>query len=78
MAAENIELLVCKSCRAGQNDGENVERAGAVLMRRLRERVPKSVHLTEVECLSNCSQGCTIALSGPGQFFCVAHNWSCF
>ena len=30
--------------------------------------MPVGVHLAPVECLSACSQGCSVALSGPGRW----------
>jgi predicted metal-binding protein len=62
-----VELLVCSRCRTGA-DEEGAERPGAVLARRLQEVCPQDVALRLVECLSNCSQGCTIALRGPGRW----------
>ncbi len=64
MSEAQIELLVCTRCRAMGCKQEPPERPGAVLARRLRALAPESVRICEVECLSNCSQGCTIALRG--------------
>ncbi len=62
--AKSVELLVCTRCLAGAEKNETTARPGAVLARRLAQCVPDGVQLREVECLSNCSQGCTIALRG--------------
>jgi predicted metal-binding protein len=59
-----VELLVCTRCRRGQEIPEDGERPGAVFFRRLSETAIDGVTVTPVECLSNCSQGCTIALRG--------------
>ncbi|MCC5965892.1 MAG: DUF1636 domain-containing protein [Natronohydrobacter sp.] len=64
MSDAPIDLLVCTRCRAMGASEEPSERPGAMLARRLRDLAPESVRICEVECLSNCSQGCTIALRG--------------
>lgn len=63
-----VELLVCSRCQTDAVEEEGAERPGAVLARRLEEVCPHGVTLRLVECLSNCSQGCTIALRGPGRW----------
>lgn len=68
MVAEPVELLVCTACRAGQDIAEGDARPGAVLMRRLQDAAPDGVRVTPVDCFSNCSQGCTIALRGAGRW----------
>lgn len=62
-----VELLVCTSCRLGgaASDGE---RPGALLYRRLRAAMPSGATVSPVECLSNCAQGCTVVLRGPGRW----------
>ncbi|QBF30360.1 metal-binding protein [Thalassococcus sp. S3] len=69
------ELLICTKCRRGQEVGDDAVRPGAALHRELSETgLPEGIRLTEVECLSNCSQGCTIALRGPGRWTFVFGN----
>ena len=63
-----VELLVCTRCRLAGQDVADDDRPGAVFYRRLAETAIDSVTITPVECLSNCSQGCTIALRGPGRW----------
>lgn len=63
-----VELLVCTRCRPAGEDVADDDRPGAVLYRRLAETAIDGVTITPVECLSNCSQGCTIALRGPGRW----------
>jgi predicted metal-binding protein len=63
-----IELLVCTSCRRGLEAPDGDERPGSALCRRLAGDAPEGVTVTGVECLSNCSHGCTIALRGPGRW----------
>ncbi len=59
-----VELLVCTTCKREGMDPE-ATRPGAVLHDGLaREALPENVVLKPVECLSNCSQGCSIVLRG--------------
>ena len=61
-----VTLHVCITCRAGQSLGEGEATPGARLHSAiLQAGVPESVNVVPVECLSACSQGCSIALSGP-------------
>jgi predicted metal-binding protein len=69
-----VELLVCTRCRQGQDASEHAERPGATLFHRLSASGLDGVTITPVECLSNCSQGCTIALRGPGRWTYVYGN----
>ncbi|MEM9319664.1 MAG: DUF1636 domain-containing protein [Pseudomonadota bacterium] len=69
-----VELLVCTRCRHGQDMPEDAERPGATLYRRLGETGIDGVAIKPVECLSNCSKGCTIALRGPGRWTYVYGN----
>ena len=63
-----VELLVCTRCRRGQELPKNAERSGESLFRSLAESGIAGVRITPVECLSNCSRGCTVALRGPGRW----------
>ena len=58
-------LHVCITCRAGQP--AKGEPPGAALARALAA-TPPGVRLRPVECLSACSQGCSVALSAPGKW----------
>jgi predicted metal-binding protein len=50
-------------------------RAGAQLLERLHlADLPETVRLVPVECLSNCSRGCTVALRGPGRWTYIYGN----
>jgi predicted metal-binding protein len=61
-----VTLHVCITCRAGQSVTEGETTPGARLHSAiLQAGVPESVKVVPVECLSACSQGCSIALSGP-------------
>ena len=60
-----VELLVCTTCRRGQELSDTDERPGALLHRALAAReLPEGVSLRGVECFSNCDHGCSIALRG--------------
>lgn len=69
----DIELLVCTTCR---NPAARVEaeadaaapRPGAALASELAHRLPDGIRIVPVQCLSNCSRGCTVALRGPGRW----------
>ncbi|MDG3039754.1 DUF1636 domain-containing protein [Roseicyclus marinus] len=73
-AAEPVELLVCTKCRQGMEAPEDAERPGTILCRALAEQGIEGVTITPVECLSNCSRGCTVALRGPGRWTYVYGN----
>ncbi len=78
MAADRpaTELLVCIKCRRGTEVAEDGTRPGAVLYDTLSAAtLPEGVTLKPVECLSNCSQGCTVALRGPGRWSYVYGNF---
>lgn len=71
-------LYVCTTCRSS-TDGANADgmRAGARLLsaveRAAGEDYPVS-RIVGVECLSNCSRGCTIAVGAPGKWTYVIGN----
>ena len=62
-----VELLVCTTCKREGMDPE-ATRPGAVLHARLASGdLPEGVTLRGVECLSNCSSGCSVVLRGGVQ-----------
>ena len=64
-----VTLHVCITCRAGQTIAEGEPTPGARLRDAiLKAGLPEGVHLVPVECLSACTQGCSIALSAPGRW----------
>jgi len=64
-----VTLHVCITCRAGQTLAEGEKTPGARLRDAIVEAgVPDGVNLVPVECLSACSQGCSVALSAPGRW----------
>ncbi|WP_208353428.1 DUF1636 family protein [Pseudaestuariivita rosea] len=69
------ELLVCVKCRHQEEIPEDEARPGEVLYNALNNTsVPPAIKVTPVECLSNCSQGCTIALRGAERWSYVYGN----
>lgn len=64
-----VTLHVCITCRAGQTLGEGEITPGARLHGAILETgVPEGIDVVAVECLSACSQGCSVALSAPGRW----------
>jgi predicted metal-binding protein len=64
-----VTLHVCITCRAGQPLQEGETTPGARLHAAILESgVPDGVTLIPVECLSACTQGCSVALSAPGRW----------
>ena len=64
-----VTLHVCITCRAGQTIPEGEPTPGARLRDAIVEAgVPEGVNLVPVDCLSACSQGCSVALSAPGRW----------
>ena len=69
-----VELMVCTTCRMGLPMEEGAVRPGARLAADIAGRLPEGISLRETECLSNCSNGCTVALRGPGRWSYVYGN----
>lgn len=75
-----VEVLVCTTCKAAMpanpldTPAEDAPRPGRVLAEALAGRLPEGMVLRPVECLSNCSRGCTIALRAPGRWTYVYGN----
>lgn len=77
-------LHVCTTCRGTVPDpvpdaagtdaartgalGPDAPRLGARLHDLLSRTAPDGVEIRPVECLSACSQGCSVALSAPGKW----------
>lgn len=60
-----VELLVCIKCRRETDVPEGGTRPGAALHAVLADKgMPEGVTLKAVECLSNCSSGCSVAVRG--------------
>jgi predicted metal-binding protein len=67
--AMTVTLHVCITCRAGQTLDEGETTPGARLHAAIVDAgAPDGVNVVAVECLSACSQGCSVALSAPGRW----------
>lgn len=73
VTAAAAEILVCTTCRLPEADPA-APRPGAVLAQALAGHLPPGLRLTPVECLSNCSRGCTVALRGAGRWTYIYGN----
>jgi predicted metal-binding protein len=76
-----VDLLVCTTCQSALPDpsrptgAAGMARDGARLLDLLRRaELPETVRLVPVECLSNCTRGCTVALRGPGRWTYIYGN----
>ncbi|MGH1414688.1 MAG: DUF1636 family protein [Pelagimonas sp.] len=64
----DVTLMVCTTCRAGAPTDDTGPRAGAQLFDALNaQNLPSTVTLRPVECLSACTRGCSMVLSGGPQ-----------
>ncbi len=64
-----VTLLVCITCCAGQTLRQREVTPGARLHAAILDvGVPQGVNVVPVQCLSACSQGCSVALSAPGRW----------
>ena len=64
-----VTLHVCITCRAGQTIAEGQPTPGSLLHQAIvHVGAPPGVNVVPVECLSACSQGCSVALSAPGRW----------
>ncbi|WP_273500036.1 DUF1636 domain-containing protein [Paracoccus sphaerophysae] len=66
--SSQVELLVCTLCRRGDLPDGDGDRPGARLFGALAALSLADVRVVPVECLSNCTRGCTIALRAPGRW----------
>lgn len=74
-AAPPAELLVCVTCRRGQEGNTGARCPGAHLLENISAAGPlEGLEIKPVECLSNCTRGCTIALRGAGRWTYVYGN----
>ena len=72
---KSIEILVCDSCRHEDFPKVADTRPGALLLEALaKQELPVEIAVRSVRCLSNCSQGCSIALRGEGRWSYVYGN----
>lgn len=62
-------LHICTTCRGLSPVQPDAPRPGALLHEAIAcSELPEGVELRSVECLSACSQGCSVALSAPGKW----------
>ena len=71
----SVDLLVCTTCRTAVPanplvvEAADTPRAGTRLLDLLGSAgLPETLRLVPVECLSNCTRGCTVALRGAGRW----------
>jgi predicted metal-binding protein len=70
------KLFVCITCRLNnETTDEQEERPGARLIKTLSQlleagapNIVQDIEIVPVECLSNCTRGCTVAVSSPGKW----------
>jgi predicted metal-binding protein len=66
------KLFVCITCRLLGDTTEDLQaRPGARLMTtlsQLLENGGQEIEIVPIECLSNCTRGCTVAVSAPGKW----------
>ena len=79
MTSHTADLLVCTTCRSAAPANPLAApdpelRPGAELVAALQEAAPEGLRVVAVQCLSNCSRGCTIALRKPGAWTYVYGN----
>ena len=71
-------LYVCTTCRSSADDADaHPVRAGARLLSAMQRAAAGDYPVSRivgVECLSNCSRGCTIAVGAPGKWTYVIGN----
>ena len=73
--AKPVELLVCNRCKKGMEVQEGEKRPGELLSDALQTQdFPKNVKVHRVNCLSNCSNGCTIVLRGEARWSYIYGN----
>jgi len=67
--AMSVTLHVCTTCKAGETVPDGTACPGTRLHAALTAAgAPEAVQIVPVECLSACSQGCSVALSAPGRW----------
>ncbi len=72
-----VELLICTTCKSSDPLAavDDTTRAGAQLYDALMAgEIPAGVTVHAVECLSNCTRGCTVALRGADRWTYVYGN----
>lgn len=71
MTSGETTLFVCVTCRAQGADGTQSERPGARLLAAINAASGvqrEGLAIQPVECLSNCSRACTVAVTASGKW----------
>ncbi|CRL09720.1 MAG: DUF1636 family protein [Phaeobacter italicus] len=60
-----VTLTICTTCRRGEVTDPEAPRPGARMFAALQEaELPEGINVRGVECLSACTRGCSMVLSG--------------
>jgi predicted metal-binding protein len=78
------KLFVCITCRLIGETAEDqqprpgarlakilsqlVEAGGQGIEKGIEQDIEQDIEIVPIECLSNCTRGCTVAVSGPGKW----------
>jgi len=70
----DVDVIVCQTCRRADMPDQAV-RPGAQLLEKLDNAdLPAGVRFHGVDCLSNCKNGCTIALQAAARWTYIYGN----
>lgn len=70
-----VTLTVCVTCRRGEELDDDTPRPGARMLAAIEQNaIPDNVRVVGVKCLSACSNGCSVALTGPGRWSYIYGN----
>lgn len=66
--SSKTQLMICKTCRAGQALEPDDIRPGAQLLAAAQAGdIPEGIEVIAAPCLSNCKRGCTAMLRGGSE-----------
>lgn len=71
------QLIICTSCRGGEELAEGDAPMGARLLAALQQAAaekPATVTLREATCMANCERGCSAAIAAPGKWTYLLGN----
>ncbi|MBB4019232.1 putative metal-binding protein [Chelatococcus caeni] len=71
MAAPDVTVFVCVSCRRRADNAAGFDEPGRVLAERLADRLADDAPgaaVVPVECLAVCNRPCTVALAGESKW----------
>lgn len=69
-----VEVLICVTCKSTDPDGEGARPGARLYDAFVAGGVPDGVTVRAVDCLSNCTRSCTVALRGPDRWTYVYGN----